>query len=116
MIWLTTSFVLHSDCRDKIPETRKIRIERYKHNTILRRGYEPFDHHCALLEQQNRILECILSLTLAARCLFFFQLIDFFAPIINTIWILFFEIRYFLGIMFIYYVAFAMGYYLIGRN
>ena len=55
-------------------------------------------------------------MTLAARCLFFLQLLEYFAPLINTIWVLFYEIRYFMIIMFMYYCPLVMAYYLIGRN
>lgn len=49
-VWLTLNFIMHGACRDEIPDTRKVRIEKYKHKESSRMGYEPFDHQCAMLE------------------------------------------------------------------
>ena len=58
----------------------------------------------------------ILSLTIFTRMLYYMQLVDNIAPLVNSFMQILFDIRWFLTIMLVIMFAFANSFYLIGRN
>ena len=63
-----------------------------------------------------RIFEAILSVIMMLKILYFLRLIGEIAPLIDIIFTIIYEIRYFMAIYVIGIVSFIFAFYSIGRN
>ena len=64
----------------------------------------------------GRIMECCLFMLLLTKSLYFLQLIGEIAPLIDIIFVIMSDIKYFVVILGITMVAFVNAFYMIGKN
>jgi len=67
-------------------------------------------------ENNLRIIESMLSLVIIIKLLYFMQLIDDIAPLVNIILLIARDIGWFILLLVISMFAFSMSFYLIGKN
>lgn len=72
--------------------------------------------HCVDIQRTNRKLEALLALIVWFKVLFFLQLSDRFAPLVQVIYAIVWQIRWFAGIVLIILAAFANAFFILGLN
>ena len=63
-----------------------------------------------------RIIECILLLMMWFKSLYFLRLVNEIAPLVESIFVIMDDIKYFMLIFIIGVVAFAQAFFVIGKN
>ena len=67
-------------------------------------------------EESVRVLSAILSIMIFGKLMYFLQIIDEVAPLINIIIKIFYDIGWFIIIMFVIIFSFSTSFYIIARN
>lgn len=104
---ITYNIHIEHDCRENLPEHGKIRSEAYKHSVARRAGYEIYNPECTEAEEFMRKIQTVANLLMMFRLLYFLQLNDSFAPVISSIYIILWSIRYFVVVTLILIIALA---------
>jgi len=73
-------------------------------------------NHALMAMPTIRMLESFLSIIIVVKLVYFMQLIDEVAPIVNTIFLIFKDIIWFVLIVLVFLFALANSFYLIGQT
>ena len=73
-------------------------------------------NHALMAMSTIRMLESFLSIIIVVKLVYFMQLIDEVAPIVNTIFLIFKDIIWFVLIVLVFLFALANSFYLIGQT